>query len=62
MAATTARARRPESSEHAESYLKSVFAFIGISDVEFIVAEKIAFSPEHKARSDEETASPPPAS
>jgi FMN-dependent NADH-azoreductase len=31
-----------------EPYLRAVFGFIGISDVEFIRAEGIAFSPEHR--------------
>jgi FMN-dependent NADH-azoreductase len=31
-----------------EPYLRAVFGFIGISDVEFVRAEGIAFSPEHR--------------
>jgi len=31
-------------------YLKQVFAFLGITDVEFIRAERVAYSPEHKAQ------------
>jgi FMN-dependent NADH-azoreductase len=34
--------------EFAESYLKHVFGFIGVSDVEFIRAEGLALSPEHR--------------
>ena len=30
-------------------YLKQVFGFLGITDVEFIRAERVAYSPEHKA-------------
>jgi FMN-dependent NADH-azoreductase len=32
--------------EHAENYLRSVFWLIGINDVEFVIAEGVAFSPE----------------
>lgn len=32
--------------EHQETYLRDVFAFIGIDDVEFIRAEKTGFGPE----------------
>jgi FMN-dependent NADH-azoreductase len=32
-----------------EPYLRAAFAFIGISDVEFVRAEGTAFSDEHKA-------------
>jgi FMN-dependent NADH-azoreductase len=32
--------------EHQETYLKTIFGFIGIDDVEFIRAEKIGFGPE----------------
>lgn len=31
-------------------YIKQVFAFLGITDVEFIRAERVAYSPEHKAQ------------
>lgn len=31
-------------------YLKQVFGFLGITDVEFIRAERVAYSPEHKAQ------------
>jgi Acyl carrier protein phosphodiesterase len=31
-------------------YLKQVFGFVGITDVEFIRAERVAYSPEHKAQ------------
>ena len=37
--------------EFAESYLKHVFGFIGISDVEFVRAEGLGLSPEHRAKS-----------
>jgi FMN-dependent NADH-azoreductase len=36
--------------EFAESYLRHVFGFIGVSDVEFIRAEGLALSPEHRER------------
>jgi FMN-dependent NADH-azoreductase len=35
--------------EHAESYLRSVFAFIGIGDVEFVIAEGLKVSEAVKA-------------
>lgn len=34
--------------EHAETYLKTVFGFVGVTDVEFIIAEGIAFGPEQR--------------
>lgn len=34
--------------EHAESHLRSVLGFIGITDVAFVVAEGVALSPEHR--------------
>jgi FMN-dependent NADH-azoreductase len=34
--------------EHAETYLKTVFAFVGVTDVEFIIAEGIALGAEHR--------------
>jgi FMN-dependent NADH-azoreductase len=37
--------------EFAESYLKHVFGFIGISDVTFVRAEGLGLSPEHRANS-----------
>jgi FMN-dependent NADH-azoreductase len=37
--------------EFAESYLKHVFGFIGISDVTFVRAEGLGLSPEHRAKS-----------
>ncbi|MFD0985999.1 FMN-dependent NADH-azoreductase [Methyloligella solikamskensis] len=36
--------------EHVESYLRSVFAFIGIDNPEIIVAEGIAVGPEQRER------------
>jgi FMN-dependent NADH-azoreductase len=36
--------------EFAESYLKHVFGFIGITDVEFVRAEGLALSPEHREK------------
>jgi FMN-dependent NADH-azoreductase len=42
----------PEGSpaEFAESYLRHVFGFIGVTDVTFIRAEGLAFSPEHREK------------
>jgi FMN-dependent NADH-azoreductase len=37
--------------EYAESYLKHVFGFIGITDLEFIRAEGLGHSPEHREKS-----------
>lgn len=37
--------------EHAESYLKAVFGFMGITDLEVIVAEGIALGPEQRKSS-----------
>jgi FMN-dependent NADH-azoreductase len=37
--------------EFAESYLRHVFGFIGISDVTFVRAEGLGLSPEHRAKS-----------
>lgn len=34
--------------EHLETYLTGVFAFVGITDVEFIAAEGVQVSPEHR--------------
>jgi FMN-dependent NADH-azoreductase len=38
------------SMEHAETYLRSAFGFIGVTDLEFIVAEGIAVAPELRAK------------
>jgi FMN-dependent NADH-azoreductase len=37
--------------EFAESYLKHVFGFIGVTDLEFIRAEGLGLSPEHREKS-----------
>jgi len=37
--------------EYAESYLKHVFGFIGITDLEFSRAEGLGHSPEHREKS-----------
>jgi FMN-dependent NADH-azoreductase len=34
--------------EHAETYLRAVFGFIGITDLEFIVAEGVALGPDNR--------------
>lgn len=39
-----------ESFEHAESYLRAVFGFIGVQDIEVIAAEGIAVGPDHRER------------
>ncbi len=36
------------SAEHAETYLRAMFGFIGITEIEFIIAEGIRVSPEHR--------------
>jgi FMN-dependent NADH-azoreductase len=36
--------------EHAESYLKIVFGFIGVTDLTFVRAEGLAISPEHRQK------------
>jgi len=35
--------------EHGESYLRAAFGFIGITDVETVVAEGLAVGPDHRA-------------
>ncbi len=39
-----------EAAEHLEAYLRTVFGFIGVTDVEFVVAEGIQVSPEHREK------------
>jgi FMN-dependent NADH-azoreductase len=34
--------------EHAETYLRSVFGFIGVTDIEVVVAEGVNFGPEQR--------------
>ena len=36
--------------EHAESYLRAVFAFIGVTRLEFVTAEGLQISPDHRAK------------
>ena len=36
--------------EHAQGYLRTVFGFIGVTDLEFVVAEGVAVSPDHRER------------
>jgi FMN-dependent NADH-azoreductase len=36
--------------EHVESYLRAVFGFIGVTDLEFIVAEGVQAGPEHREK------------
>ena len=39
-----------EAMEYLESYLKSIFAFIGITDAEFIIAEGLQTGAEHREK------------
>jgi FMN-dependent NADH-azoreductase len=39
-----------EAAEHLQKYLRSVFGLIGITDVEFIVAEGLAVGPDHREK------------
>ena len=34
--------------EHAESYLRGVFGFLGVTDVEVVIAEGLAIGPEQR--------------
>jgi len=36
--------------EHLETYLRTVFGFIGVADLEIIVAEGIQMGPEHRSK------------
>jgi len=36
--------------EHAESYLKIIFGFIGVTDLTFVRAEGLMLSPEHRQK------------
>jgi len=36
--------------EHVESYLKTVFGFIGVTNLEFIAADGIQVGPEHREK------------
>jgi FMN-dependent NADH-azoreductase len=36
--------------EHLESYLRTVFGFIGVTDLEFIAADGVQVGPEHRER------------
>ena len=36
-------------SDFQEPYLRQVFAFLGIEDVEFVRAEGVAYSPQHRS-------------
>ncbi len=40
-----------ESFEHAESYLKSVFSFLGVTNLEVVLAEGIGLGPEQREKS-----------
>jgi FMN-dependent NADH-azoreductase len=39
-----------ETAEHVERYLRTVFGFIGVTDLEFVVAEGLAVSPDHRKK------------
>jgi FMN-dependent NADH-azoreductase len=39
-----------EAAEHLETYLRTVFGFIGVTKLEFIVAEGIQIGPEHREK------------
>lgn len=43
-----------QSFEHAETYLKSVFAFLGVTQVDVVVAEGVALGPEQREKSVQE--------
>lgn len=36
------------SNEHAESHLRAMLAFVGVSDVEFVIAEGVALGPNQR--------------
>jgi FMN-dependent NADH-azoreductase len=36
--------------EHTETYLRSVFGFIGVTDIDIIVADGIQVGPEHREK------------
>jgi FMN-dependent NADH-azoreductase len=36
--------------EHLETYLKTVFGFIGVTDIEFVIAEGVMVGPEHREK------------
>ncbi len=36
------------SAEHAQTYLSAIFGFVGVTNIEFIIAEGIRVSPEHR--------------
>jgi FMN-dependent NADH-azoreductase len=35
--------------EHAESYLRAIFGFLGVTDMEFVIAEGLAVGPDQRA-------------
>jgi FMN-dependent NADH-azoreductase len=39
-----------EAAEHLQKYLRTVFGLIGITDVEFIIAEGLAVGPDHREK------------
>lgn len=39
-----------EAAEHVQTYLRAVFGFIGVTDLEFIVAEGLQVGPEQRAQ------------
>lgn len=41
--------RNGNANDFHESYLRQVFAFLGVTDVEFVRAEGVAYSPQHRS-------------
>ena len=37
-------------SDFVEPYLRFLFGFLGVTDIEFVTAEGLAFSPDHRAK------------
>ncbi len=40
--------------EHLETYLRSIFGYIGVTKLDFVIAEGIQISPEHRKKATEE--------
>jgi FMN-dependent NADH-azoreductase len=39
-----------EAAEHLETYLRTVFGFVGVTNLEFIIAEGVQIGPEHREK------------
>jgi FMN-dependent NADH-azoreductase len=50
VASTRGGMHRGTVSDFVEPYLRQVFGFLGITDIEFVTAEGLAYSPEHRAK------------